>query len=89
MKLKIDFIEDNNLEKDEYEILIKASKKNENANSLISYINNFIEKKISVTKNNEIIEIKYADIILFYSDKNLIIVGLNRESSKLKASYMN
>ena len=85
MKLKINFIKDNNLKENEYEILVRASENNKDVNNLLAYINDYTEKKITVTKNNEIIEIKYADIILFYSDKKFNYCRTKQGEFKIKS----
>ena len=70
MNIKISNLKDENLNENEIEILIKSLTGNEK--ELIEYIKNFSNKlpsKMLVNSNNILEEIKYEDIIYFYSDK--------------------
>ncbi len=71
--MKINFIKEENesLEKDEIVIKLQFSVQNENIQSFIDYINNYNENGVIVINDDDytLLEIKYDDIIIFYSDK--------------------
>lgn len=72
--MKIKVISENvmNIEKDEINVLIKSSEDNKEIKNLIKYINNyenFIAKKVFAYDENKVVEIRYEEIICFFSDK--------------------
>lgn len=72
MKINISNEKENNLNKNEFDILIKSSEDNDKITKLVEYINNFekyLSKKTLVNDNNNVIEIRYEEIIYFFSDK--------------------
>lgn len=72
MKLKVTSENVINLEKNEIIVSIKSSKENEDVKNLIKYINNYenyIAKKALAYDENKVVEIRYEEIICFFSDK--------------------
>ncbi len=72
MKINVTSKKTMNLGKNNIDILIKFSEDNEEINDLIKYINNFesyMAKKFLVYFENKVVEIKYEEIICFFSDK--------------------
>lgn len=70
MKINIVEKEKNSLDKNEINITLEYSNKS-NAEEFMNYINKFEEQsnKVIVYKDNELIQLKCSDIILFFSDK--------------------
>lgn len=72
MKLKVTSENVINLEKNEIIVSIKSSKENEDVKNLIKYINNYenyIAKKALAYDENKVVEIRYEEIICFFSDE--------------------
>ena len=55
-------------------ILIEDSD-NLDINEFKEYINRYNERKVVVSQDNELLQINLQDIILFYSDKKIIILS--------------
>lgn len=76
--MKINIIKDNNLENNEIMLDIYYSDNNKRINEFIEYLNyyelNYKNKVIVADNNYTLLEIEYNDIIMFYSDKKIIIV---------------
>lgn len=75
MKINIVEKENNSLNENEINIKLEHSNRN-NLEKIINHINEFEEQsnKVIVYKGNELVKLKCNDIILFFSDKNRIIV---------------
>lgn len=61
-----------NINQNEIKVSIEFQNKNEEIEKFIKYINDYelnYNKKLIVSKEYELVEIEYKDIILFYSDK--------------------
>lgn len=67
MKLNVKKSKNNNLNINEIDITIEANI-NTDITHLIEYIHKYDEKKLIVSKNNELMNINLQDVILFYSD---------------------
>ena len=86
MNIKISSLKDKNLKENEIEILIKSYTGNEK--ELIEYINkfqNYIPPKVLVNNNNIVTEIKYDDIICFFSDKKYNYCKTKEKVYKIKS----
>ena len=85
--MKINLIEKKkeNLSEDEIIIELQYSSKNTNLQDFINYINNYKNKVIVVNDNYALIEIKYKDIILFYSDKKYNYCKTKTKTYKIKS----
>lgn len=72
MKINLFSKTNEDVSNDEIDITVEFSVQNDKIENFIKYINNYnidSTRKIIVTKNYELVEINYEDIILFYSDK--------------------
>lgn len=73
MKINLNHKKNENLNKDEFHIELQYSSENPNLKHFIEYINNYElnnkNKVIVLSDDYNLLEIKYSDIIIFYSDK--------------------
>ncbi len=72
MNIKINITNKENLLPDDFVVNIETSSNSSKVEEFIKYIENFKNKdvnKVFVNNNNRIIEIKFDDIISFFSDK--------------------
>ncbi len=81
--------ENKNLKENEIFIELQYSNENTNLQLFIDYINNYEldkQSKVIVINNNyELLEIKYEDIIMFYSDKKYNYCKTKNEHYKIKS----
>ena len=68
MNIRINDIENNELNENEVNVNIEHTEKND-IKEFVEYIKEYDTKKIVVRQYNEFKQINYKDIILFYSDK--------------------
>lgn len=88
MDIKVSNIQDNSLQENEIEVIIKSPNINKDTNDLIEYIKQYSEKsnKTIMVNNDSIIkEISYDDIICFYSDKKYNYCRTKEQSYKIKS----
>ena len=88
MKFEIVKKINNSLENDKVIIEIQFSNNNQGLYDFIEYLNNyeFNHDKVIVTdKNYNLIEIKYIDIVAFYSDKKSNYCRTKNETYKIKS----
>lgn len=84
MEIKIDKIVNNKLKKSEINIKVEANSENCSLNDFIQYIEKF-ERKVIVTKENELIEIPIKEIRYFYSDKKYNYCKTAKGEFKIKS----
>lgn len=68
MSIIINKLENNKLNKDEIIVNLESSKKNNDIDNLIDYINGYNERYIIVNDDYKLVQIDINDIICFYSD---------------------
>ena len=83
MKLTINKIKNESLNKDEIKITIEHSQNNDIEN-FIEYINEYEKKMVVVRQDNELLRIDFQDIILFSSDKRNVYCKTKEKEYKVK-----
>ena len=83
MKLTINKIKNESLNKDEIKITIEYSENNDIEN-FIEYINEYEKKMVVVRQDNELLRIDFQDIILFSSDKRNVYCKTKEKEYKVK-----
>lgn len=69
MRINIQKILNDKLEQDMVNVILKYSKETNKIEDFIEYINKYDTQKITVAKDNNLIQIELKDIQFFYSDK--------------------
>lgn len=88
--MKINIIEkiDEKLKEDEIVVEIHSADNKQNLNEFIEYLNDYDSKynnKVVVMKDYELVEIKYKDIIVIYSDKKSNYCRTKNGTYKIKS----
>ena len=69
MRVNIQKILNDKLEQDMVHVILEYSKENNKIEDFIEYINKYDTQKITVAKDNNLVQIELKDILCFYSDK--------------------
>ena len=88
MDIKVTNLQDNSLQENEIEVIVKSPNVNKVTSDLIEYIKQYNEKSnktIMVNSDGIIKEISYDDIICFYSDKKYNYCRTKEQSYKIKS----
>ena len=85
MEIQIKKIINPMLEKNKFHVTIEMASEDENTQTFMHYIQNFENKKIIVTSENELKDIKISDILYFYSDKKYNYCKTAKEEFKIKS----
>ena len=83
MKLNVNRVINESLNKDELKITIEHSENNDIEN-FIEYINEYEKRMVVVRQDNELTQIDFQDIILFSSDKRNVYCRTKEREYKVK-----
>ena len=83
MKLNVNRVINESLNKDELKITIEHSENNDIEN-FIEYINEYEKRMVVVRQDNELLRIDFQDIILFSSDKRNVYCRTKEREYKVK-----
>ena len=83
MKLNVNKVINESLNKDELKITIEHSENNDIEN-FVEYINEYEKRMVVVRQDNELTQIDFQDIILFSSDKRNVYCRTKEREYKVK-----
>lgn len=87
--MKINFVENKKLNKNEILVEIQYSEKSKELENFVEYINNYELKEknkvIVINDNYEFEEIRFDDVIIFYSDKKYNYCKTNQKRYRVKS----